>query len=166
MLRTRIARFAVAGALTVVPIAAAVGVAAGPASASNGTFVGIKCHKLTGTISTTITLSVCNGNTGGASTALPATSLATGGTITWANSLTTTVGAPTITTITGTAKTCTAAQTEDKAVGSGANGVQADTTGSAPVGSTWSAFVCVTSSGKITLAPVTKGSTTLKPAKI
>ena len=149
MLRTRIARFAVAGALTVVPIAAAVGFAAGSASASPNPFVGIKCKVLTGTISTTVTLSTCNGNTGGATIAEPVSTLTAGGTVTWVNSDTTTFGSPTLTTVTGSAKTCASTATEEKATGA----VTADTTGSAPVASNYKIFVCVASSGKLTLAP-------------
>jgi hypothetical protein len=164
---TRIARFAVAGALTVLPLAATVGFAAGSASASPATFVGIKCKVLTGTSSTTVTLSGCNGNTGGASMAEPVSTLTSGGTVTWVNSQTTTFGSPTLTSIaqTSTLYTCkkTAAYSEIKATGP----VTADTTGSAPLPGNYTIWVCLNSTtGAVTLAPKVLNGTVLKPAKI
>jgi hypothetical protein len=167
VLRTGLIRYAVAGALTVLPLAATVGYAADSASASPATFVGIKCKVLSGNTATTVTLKTCNGNTGGASIAEPISTLTSGGTVTWLNSQTTTFDSPTLTTIAQTSSlyTCkkTAAYSEIKATGA----VLADTTGSAPVPGSYTIWVCLNStSGKITLAPKTPGSTVLKPAKI
>jgi hypothetical protein len=55
----------------------------------------IQCTALTGSASSTITLSGCSGgNTGGGSQPEPATALATGGTITWLSGASTTIGTP------------------------------------------------------------------------
>jgi hypothetical protein len=106
----------------------------------------IKCSGLTGNISSTVTLSGCNGNSGGGSQPLNATSLATGGTITWLNGKTTTIGVPALST--GTA--CpTGTPTDEIAKAK----VTADTTGSVTVGSTAKIEVCIASSGAITLPP-------------
>jgi hypothetical protein len=124
---------------------------AAPAGAAVGT---IKCTKLTGTIASGITLSGCNGNTGGASQLIPATNLVGGGTITWVNGQTTTV------TLNATAGesdsdlrgTCSATTTEYEATGT----VTADTTGSAIVGGKAKAEACLnTTTGKLTLEPGT-----------
>jgi hypothetical protein len=148
MLRSRLIRMSIAVAAAVaVPLGGAVIFDASPASAA---FVGIKCTTITGTLFGTVTVSGCNGNTGGASTAMPPPPpLLSGGTITWVNSDTTTLGAPTVTSVTGSAKTCTSTQSEEKSTGA----VTADTTGSAPVPGTYKIFVCLSSKGKLTDAP-------------
>jgi hypothetical protein len=112
-------------------------------------FVGIKCKTLTGSDATggTVTLSNCSGNTGGSSTPLSISALAAGGTITWTNGKTTTLGTPTLSGETDTAKdalkgSCPAGTTETEAKGA----VTADTTGSAPVPGKYSLEVCVANS--------------------
>ena len=61
--------------------------------------VTIKCSGLSGTLTGTTTLTGCKGgNTGGSSTSLGA-KLASGGTITWTSGATTTVGTPTLATL-------------------------------------------------------------------
>ena len=92
----------------------------------------ITCTTLTGSITTTITLSGCSGNTGGASTALPSSVLATGGTITWVNGKTTAVAITLGHTETdpGETRSCPVGTSEFESRGT----VTADTTGSAPVG--------------------------------
>jgi hypothetical protein len=147
MLRSRLIRMSIAAAAAVaVPLGGAVIFDASPASAA---FVGIKCTTITGTVSGTVTVSGCNGNTGGSSTTMPTSTLLSGGTVTWVNTKTTTIGSPTVSSVTGSAKTCTSTQSEEKATGA----VTADTTGSAPVPGAYKIFVCVTSKGKITDAP-------------
>jgi len=108
--------------------------------------VGIKCTGLNGNIGTTVQLTGCSGNTGGSSGPIPSTSLATGGTITWANSDTTTV---TLSVASGGVG-CPAKNTLYTATGTST----ADTTGSAPVGGKVKVFACVNNkSGAITLEP-------------
>jgi len=150
LLRLRTARALTAAAILGAATFGAISFA-GPTSAAVGT---IKCLKLTGNINTTVTLSSCNGNTGGASNAIPATSLATGGTIPWVNGQSTTV------TLTANqtesdgdvAGTCSATTTEFEATGT----VTADTTGSAIVGGKAKAEACVNlTTGKIILEPGT-----------
>ncbi len=163
MLHSRLARCAVAGALTLGPIVAVVGTGASPAFA----FAGIKCHVLTGNISTTVTLSSCNGNTGGGTIAEPTSTLISGGTITWLNSDTTTFGTPTLTAIAQSSSTYTCLKNSSTSEESATGPVTADTTGSAPVPGTYKLSVCINSkSGAITLAPKTLGNPVLKPAKI
>ena len=88
MLRLRTARALTAAAILGAATLGAISFA-GPTSAAIGT---IKCTKLVGNLNTTVTLSGCNGNTGGASMAIPATNLATGGAIPWVNGQSTTWG--------------------------------------------------------------------------
>ncbi len=147
MMGSRFARLTFSAAVALaLPIGGAVILDASPASA---TFVGIKCTTLTGSASGNVTITGCSGNTGGASTTMPTSTLLAGGTVTWVNTDTTVIGSPTVTSVTGSAKTCTASQTEIKATGA----VTADTTGSAPVPGTYKIFVCVNSKGKISDAP-------------
>jgi hypothetical protein len=169
VLQNRFARIAVAGALTVVPIGAALGVAASPAWAVTKT---ISCGKLTGTATTTVTLSACKvipstvvNNTGGASIAEPVSTLSAGGPVTWVKAhtpaYTTTVGKPTLTTITGTAFTCATGDSEIHATGA----VTKDTTKDvSPLPGHFSIWVCSDASGNLTLAPTAVGATTLKHA--
>jgi hypothetical protein len=124
---------------------------AGPTNAAVGT---IKCTKLTGNINTTITLSGCNGNTGGASLPISSINLATGGPIPWVNgqSTTVTLSASNGETDSDLAGTCASTATEFEAVGT----VTADTTGSAIVGGKVKAEACENpTTGKITLEPGT-----------
>jgi hypothetical protein len=87
---------------------------------------------LTGSITTSITLQGCTGNTGGASTPLPSSVLATGGPITWVNGKTTTVQVTLghIETDPNETLSCPPGTAEFETKGT----VTADTTGSAPVG--------------------------------
>jgi hypothetical protein len=65
----------------------------------------IVCTGISGTATSTITLTGCSGpNTGGAALPVTAATLATGGTVTWASGGTTTIAAPTLVTTVG--KTC------------------------------------------------------------
>ncbi|HYA67987.1 MAG TPA: hypothetical protein VED63_04560, partial [Acidimicrobiales bacterium] len=94
----------------------------------------ITCKSFSGTVSSTVIASGCNGNTGGSSDPISATALAAGGTVKWSNGKTTTIGAPTLGTVknkkcTGTAETVSAT-------------VTADTTGLASLG-TMTTEVCI-----------------------
>ena len=100
----------------------------------------IVCKTLTGNVETTVVASQCTGDTGGSSEAVDATDLATGGTITWSNGKTTTIGTPTIASVhnkkcSGTAESFSAP-------------VTADTTGLKTLGMT-TGEVCVSSSDAI-----------------
>jgi hypothetical protein len=141
----------------------AVGTLAGSAALGTFAFTGsaspvtqIVCKKLTGNIATTVTLSACTlAATGGSSQPIPATSLASGGTITWQNSKTTTVTLKLSTTEhDGTETlTCPAGTTEYEAHGK----VTADTTGFAPVGGVAKAEACANgTTGAISLEPGSK----------
>jgi hypothetical protein len=64
-------------------------------STEAGAATSIVCTTITGNIASTLTVSGCSGgNTGGSSNPITATALATGGTIVWINSNSTTIGAP------------------------------------------------------------------------
>ena len=145
MFRTRAAR---ALLIPVMVASASVGTlafaSASGAAVKPDPFTGVKCTTLTGNVNSTATLSGCNGNTGGSSMALAGAAFASGGTITWTNSLTTTLNAPTV--ANGTF-TCPKHYKPYKASGT----VAADTTGSVPVGSTYKINVCLDSkSGALT----------------
>jgi len=146
MLRSRIARFATAGLVIATPLSLVIGLS-GPASASQPAVVlSIKCSGLSGNISSTVTLSGCNHNSGGGSQPLNAAALATGGTITWLNGKTTKIGAPAL----STGTLCPAGTATDEVAKST---VTADTTHSVTVGSKTKVEVCIDSSGNITLPP-------------
>ena len=150
MLRLRTARALTAAAILGAATLGAISFA-GPTSAAIGT---IKCTKLVGNLNTTVTLSGCNGNTGGASMAIPATNLATGGAIPWVNgqSTTVTLSANQTESDGDAGGSCSVATTEFEATGT----VTADTTGSAIVGGKAKAEACVNlTTGKITLEPGT-----------
>ena len=144
MFKSRFGRVIASGALA----GAGVLAMAAPSSASPATFVGIKCKSMVGNIATTVTMKKCNGNTGGASKAMAATSLASGGTIQWVNGKSTTVK---LTVAQGNSALCPSGSTEYNATGK----TTADTTGSAPVGGKVKAQVCVSGTGAITLVPGT-----------
>jgi len=131
---------AVAGSASVAAIASPAGAAA----------KSIKCSALTGNIASTVVLSGCTGNTGGSSNAIPATELASGGTIKWKGGKTTTV------TLKATQKgtACAAGSSEYQAKGK----VTKDTTGSTAVGSAVKALACVSATGAVTLVPGTKAT--------
>ena len=116
-----------------------------------GAAPGIACKSLTGSITGNVTLAKCTGNTGKASNPLPATALASGGTITWKNSKTTTVK---LTVAQGDASKCAVGSSEYDATGK----TTADTTGSAKVGGKVKASVCVSAAGAVTLVPGTKAT--------
>jgi hypothetical protein len=122
---------------------------AGAASAAPAK-TGIKCGTLTGNIASTVTLSKCKGNTGKSSKPIPATELASGGTITWANGQTTTVTLS----VKQAGTACPAGSTEYQATGK----VTKDTTGSAAVGSKAKALACASATGAISLVPGTKAT--------
>jgi hypothetical protein len=123
---------------------------------ASATVTGIKCGKLTGTITGNVTLSKYSGNTGGASQPMPATSLASGGTIKWVNGKTTTItlSASNNETDPGETQQCAAGSSEYEAKGK----VTADTTGSAVVGGKVKAEACLDAAGNISLEPGTKAS--------
>jgi hypothetical protein len=160
MFRSRASRALLVPAL-LVPLAAAtlafagVSSAASPAKASYP----VKCKTLTGTVGTTGTISGCNGNTGGSGSfpTVPSSSA----TVTWTNGDTTTASFN-YASVSSSTQTCPSADSEYKITGT----VSADTTGSIPVGSGLKGYVCLTSSGSLSLAPKAKGSTTLKKFKI
>jgi hypothetical protein len=149
MIRSRVNRVLLLGGL-----AGASALVTLPLGSASAALPSIKCGKLTGTISTTVTLSKCSGNTGGASKAMPAASLASGGTINWVNGKSTTVTLKVSTTEHDTTETltCPAGTTEYEAKGK----VTADTTGSAPVGGVAKAEVCADSTGNLSLEPGSK----------
>lgn len=148
MIRSRVNRVLLIGGL------AGAAALVAPIGSASATLPSIKCGKLTGTISTTVTLSKCSGNTGGASKPMPAASLASGGTISWVNGKSTTVTLKVSTTEHDTTETlgCPTGTTEYEAKGK----VTADTTGSAPVGGVAKAEVCATSTGSLSLEPGSK----------
>ena len=136
---------ALVGATTVLALSSG-----GPASAAGSQ---IKCTSLTGTITTTIKLSGCTGNTGGASANLPSSVLATGGTITWVNGKTTTLTMSLGHTETDPAeiKSCPPGSSEFETKGT----VTADTTGSALVGGVAKSEECGASGGVLSFEPGT-----------
>jgi hypothetical protein len=88
------------GAAMLIPVAGLTLGFAGTAGAAGGK---ITCTGLNGTAGGTITISGCTGgNTGGSSIPVTATTLETGGTIHWQSGSSTTIGAPTLTTISAT----------------------------------------------------------------
>lgn len=119
-----------------------VALSSGPAGAA--VEKSIVCKKLTGSIDSTITASGCSGNTGKSSQPITATALASGGTINWTNGKSTTIAAPTLTTLKPTLK-CKKGNLNEgfKAV------VTADTTGLAKLG-TASGAVCIHPDDSIT----------------
>ncbi len=159
MIRSRTGRALLVPAL-LVPLAVATLALAGVASAAKpaGSYP-VKCKTLTGTVGTTGTISGCNGNTGGSGSfpTVPSSSA----TVTWSNGDSTTASFN-YATVSSSTQTCPKSDTEYKITGT----VSADTTGSIPVGSGLKGFVCLTSSGSLTLAPTAKGATTLKKFKI
>src|SRR5436305_12035455 len=120
MFGSKLVRFVAVGALTGTAALACLT----PATA--GAATSIKCSKMTGNATTSVKISGCTGNTGGASKAIPASALASGGTIKWVNGLKTTVTLK----VTQKGTACAAGSTEFVAKGT----VTKDTTGSALVG--------------------------------
>jgi hypothetical protein len=121
---------------------------AGPASAKTKVEKSITCRSFSGTVSGTITMSGCNGNTGGSSAPLNATSLATGGKISWTNGDSTTIASPTL----GSVKSSKCKASGDLAESVSA-AVKADTTGLSSLG-TLTTQVCVANGNVTALKPV------------
>jgi hypothetical protein len=158
MFRSRTGRALLVPAL-LVPLAAATLAFAGAASASSPKLsYPVKCHALTGTVGATGTISGCNGTTGGSGTfpAVPSSSA----TVTWANGKTTTASFN-YSQVSSSTQTCPSSDSEYKITGT----VSADTTGSIPVGSGLKGYVCL-NGASLSLAPTTRGATTLKKFKI
>ena len=107
----------------------------------------ITCTSLTGNVNGSGNLKGCNGNTGTKSDKFGTSTFVEGGTLTWKNGKTTTIGAAT--TSTGTA--CPAGSADEIFSGT----VTADTTKSAKVGGPYNAEVCDSSTGALSLAPGT-----------
>jgi hypothetical protein len=144
MFKSRLVRVLASGALAGAGILAF----AAPSSAAAS---GIACKSMTGNIAGNVTLKKCTGNTGKASQALPATALASGGTITWKNNKTTTVK---LTVKNGPGTKCATGDSEYDASGK----VTKDTTGSVKKGDKTVAKVCVSPAGAISLLPGTQAT--------
>ena len=149
-------RFPVAIALVAalaVPGAAVVGLS-GTAGAGNAV-LGTSCAKLTGTATTTVTISSCVPfQATYASASAGAASLALGGTLKWKSSnKTTIIAAPTLTPITP-ANCAVAGSTEEKAVGAITGGTATYT----KKGAKFTASVCLSPSGALSLAKGTKAT--------
>ena len=116
--------------------------------------LGTSCSKLTGNASTTATISGCVPKQATyASAHAKASALLNGGTLTWSTSKKTTVIAkPKITNV--TPNKCAAGSSEVKAVGKVTGGTATYT----KKGETFTAFVCVSSTGALSLAPGTKAT--------
>lgn len=110
----------------------------------------IACSALSGTEKGTVTVSSClPAKAGYTSVKGTSTKLATGGTLTWNNGKTTIVGKPKLN-LKGTA--CPKGDTEDTATGLVTGGTAANT----KKGDTFSASVCITKAGAISLLKNTK----------
>jgi hypothetical protein len=131
----------------------------GQAWAKGGPNGKMTCTSVSGTVAGTITVSGCSDSgsaTATASDPLPATALATGGTVTWTNGKTTVVSAPTVTSTNpkhcpGYVKDAATEPTADKFVG----GVTSDNSG-LKVPGTIKGEVCVSLTGNITDAKAIK----------
>src|SRR3974390_1151007 len=117
-------RISLAIAAVVITTSAVIAASAVPAGAKTKVEKSITCKSFSGALSGTITIGGCNGNTGGRSTALGVSTLASGGMITWSNGKSTTIGQPALKSLTSS---------KCKASGDIAEGVTAavtaDTTG-------------------------------------
>jgi hypothetical protein len=108
------------------------------------------CTTITGNISSTIVISGCTGgNTGGSSQPVVATSLATGGTITYVDSNTTTIGAATIKSPAKLVKKCRKLYGTGTSEDSVSGKVTASNTGIVPIPGKYSGAVCIDSAGNI-----------------
>jgi hypothetical protein len=144
---------AAAAALSIPLSAATVGLASTAGAAATSS---VTCSGLTGTISTTVTVSKCtpSGGKGYKTATASAASLATGGNLTWSKSkATTTIGDTTAKAVTPNA--CGSAGTEYSFAG---RVTKASTkgTGIPKKGDAVRAKACVSSTGAITLLPGTK----------
>jgi hypothetical protein len=145
---------AAAAALSIPASVASVGlVSSGSAFAATG----ITCKGLAGTITGNITISKCTPSGGAkyATASAPASSLATGGKITWKSSGATTTVSLTVTSP-GKGK-CAAGSTEYDATGK-VTAASTKGTGIPAVGQKTAAKTCVSAAGKITLVPATSFS--------
>ena len=136
-----------------VPSAAVVGLS-GTAGAGNAV-LGTSCAKLTGTVTGTVTMSTCVPKQATyASASAKSSSLLNGGTLTWKTSKKTTVIAkPTLTSVTPV--TCTVAgSAEETATGAITGGTATYT----KKGTTFTATVCISPAGALSLAPGTKAT--------
>jgi hypothetical protein len=137
-----------------VPASVAVVGNSSPAFASSS----LTCKSMTGTITTTVTISKCNVPRGDGKTYAKATgkasSLAVGGTLTWSSSKKTTIiGKPTVTSP-GQGR-CASGSTEEDATGSVTGGTAVVT----KAGDTFAADVCLNNStGALSLVPGTTAS--------
>ncbi len=116
------------------------------------------CTTITGTVSGTITLSGCTGgSTGGSSQPVATSSLASGGTITWVNSNTTTFSAPTLKSSKTLTKTCVKKYGSGSSEESAKGTITAQSgTGDSPIPGVFKAEVCIDSAGNIhALKPTT-----------
>lgn len=143
-------RVLLAAAALAIPVSAVTMVAVSPALAG-GSEKSITCTTFTGTVTGTSTVSGCNGNTGGGSQPLSSSALATGGTVTWLNGDTTTIGTPTTKAV--SAKKC---PVSGSLADSFKATVTADTTGLKKLG---------TASGEVCISP-TGAISALKPLKV
>jgi hypothetical protein len=138
----------------------------GPASAGapKPPKVTIVCTSITGSASSTVTVSGCTGgNTGGSSKPVPATALAAGGTIDWVSGATTTISAPTLTSTSakhcpGYSKTNTSSQnpSADKFAATVTGGSDVNTPPNMPLSGTAKGEVCIAPNGSITAPKPTK----------
>jgi len=146
---------AAVAALAVPASVATVGLAA-PAWAAGS----ITCTSISGSASTTITISGCTGGvTGGSSVPIAGSALATGGTLHWVSGSTTTISAPVLTST--SAKKCpgyvkggSSNPTADKVAGT----VTADTGDGIKVPGKYSGAVCITSTGAVSALKPLKAS--------
>lgn len=126
-----------------------------PAGASGVT---TKCTTITGPVTGNITISGCKGgSTGGSSQPFAAASLATGGTITWSNGNTTTVGTAKVTSSKKLTKKCVAKYGTGASEFTAKGTVTAQSgTGDSPIPGKFSGEVCEDSSGNLhALKPLT-----------
>jgi hypothetical protein len=151
-----------AAALAIPVSGAAVIGLTGPASAGTPKppKVTIVCTTLSGNVAGDITVSGCTGgNTGGGSTPLTASALATGGTITWLSGATTTIAAPALTSTSakhcpGYSKTATVNPTAEKFSAAVTGGTGTDM----PVNGSSKGEVCLGTDGSISAPKVMKTS--------
>lgn len=135
----------VLSALAVSALSLTVGIAT-DAGAAHVHYNTITCTTVSGNVASTVTVSGCTGgNTGGSSQPIPATALATGGTITWVSGSTTTLATPTITAV--SAKHCpTAGSSADSIKAT----VTADTGDTLKIPGVATGEACIAPSGAIT----------------
>ncbi|HXW33944.1 MAG TPA: hypothetical protein VEJ87_05145 [Acidimicrobiales bacterium] len=145
--------------LAVVALAIPVSVATvGLSGTAGAVTVTTKCTSISGPASGNITISGCTGGTtGGSSMPFAASSLATGGTITWIDGNTTTVGAATLTSPAKLVKKCVKLYGTGSTEFSAKGKVTAQTgVGDSPIPGKYSGEVCEDPSGNLhALKPLT-----------